>query len=103
MTAGMAAERSGSLPEEAVTPSGSACSEARRDPWRVDRAARGGRLSRAGTPADKGSAGRFAGTFKLAGAARRYLHLSAVLHAALNIYNQRRPHEGSGNLSSPSV
>jgi putative transposase len=60
-------------------------------------------MSRAGTPTDNGYAERFVGTFKLAVAERyRYQSLGAFLHVAetwVNFYNQRRPHEGLGNLS----
>ncbi len=60
-------------------------------------------MSRAGTPTDNGYAERFVGVFKLAVADRCSYHtLGEFLHAAeswVNFYNQRRPHEGLGNLS----
>jgi putative transposase len=60
-------------------------------------------MSRAGTPTDNGYAERFVGMFKLAVAERYPYHsLGAFLRAAeawVNFYNQRRPHEGLGNLS----
>lgn len=60
-------------------------------------------MSRAGTPTDNGFAERFVGTFKLAVAERYPYHsLGAFLRVAeswINFYNQRRPHEGLGNLS----
>jgi len=60
-------------------------------------------MSRAGTPTDNGFAERFVGMFKLAVAERYPYHsLGAFLRAAeawINFYNQRRPHEGLGNLS----
>lgn len=60
-------------------------------------------MSRAGTPTDNGYAERFVGMFKLAVAQRyRYHSLGAFLQTAetwINFYNQKRPHEGLGNLS----
>lgn len=60
-------------------------------------------MSRAGTPTDNGYAERFVGSFKLAVAERRPYHtLGEFLRAAeawVNFYNQRRPHEGLGNVS----
>ncbi len=60
-------------------------------------------MSRAGTPTDNGYAERFVGQFKLSVAERRHYHtLGEFLQAAedwVNFYNERRPHEGLGDLS----
>jgi putative transposase len=60
-------------------------------------------MSRAGTPTDNPYAERFVGMFKLAVCYRRKYHtLGEFLRAAedwINFYNQKRPHEGLGQLS----
>lgn len=60
-------------------------------------------MSRAGTPTDNPFAERFVGTFKHAVVRRRkYGTLGQFLEAAtqwVNFYNNRRPHEGLGQLS----
>lgn len=60
-------------------------------------------MSRAGTPTDNPFAERFVGLFKHAVAHRRaYDTLGEFLEAAerwINFYNNRRPHQGVGNIS----
>jgi len=60
-------------------------------------------MSRAGTPTDNPFAERFVGQFKHAVAKRRaYYTLGEFLEAAerwINFYNNRRPHQGIGNIS----
>lgn len=63
-------------------------------------------MSRAGTPTDNPFAERFVGTFKHAVVYRKkYTTLGEFLEVArrwINFYNNRRPHEGNGQLS-PNV
>lgn len=60
-------------------------------------------MSRAGTPTDNPFAERFVGMFKHAVAKRRpYYTLGEFLESSerwINFYNNRRPHQGIGNLS----
>lgn len=60
-------------------------------------------MSRAGTPTDNPFAERFVGLFKQAVVKRRkYYSLGEFLEAArtwINFYNNRRPHQGIGNVS----
>lgn len=60
-------------------------------------------MSRAGTPTDNPFAERFVGSFKHAVVERQpYHNLGEFLEAAenwINFYNNRRPHQGIGNLS----
>lgn len=60
-------------------------------------------MSRAGTPTDNPFAERFVGLFKHAVVKRRPYHsLGEFLEAAerwINFYNNRRPHQGIGNVS----
>lgn len=60
-------------------------------------------MSRAGTPTDNPFAERFVGSFKHAVARRRaYATLGEFLEASerwINFYNNRRPHQGVGDIS----
>lgn len=60
-------------------------------------------MSRAGTPTDNSLAERFVGLFKHAvGRRRPYNNLGEFLEVAerwINFYNNRRPHQGIGNVS----
>jgi len=60
-------------------------------------------MSRAGTPTDNPFAERFVGIFKHAVAKRKaYATLGEFLEASerwINFYNNRRPHQGIGNIS----
>lgn len=60
-------------------------------------------MSRAGTPTDNGYAERFVGIFKLSVVhRRRYESLGDFLKTAerwINFYNEKRPHEGVGQLA----